>query len=98
VIISETGADAKAGHHGRSDELFTEECQAHIYEEQVAMISEADYVCGMTPWLLYDFRSERRQTIFNQGFNRKGLIAQDKKTRKMAFDVLARFYHSYERE
>jgi beta-glucuronidase len=98
VIISETGADAKAGHHGGVRELFTEECQANIYEQQIAMISEAEYVCGMTPWLLYDFRSERRQTEFNQGFNRKGLIAQDKKTRKQAFDVLATFYHSFERE
>ena len=96
VIISETGADAKSGHHGRDDELYTEECQARIYAQQVATIAAADYICGLTPWLLYDFRSERRQTVFNQGFNRKGLIAENKKTRKQAFDVLAKFYHSYE--
>jgi len=30
VMITETGADALAGHHGRSDELFTEECQARV--------------------------------------------------------------------
>ena len=93
VIISETGADAKAGHHGRPDEFFTEECQAHVYEQQIAYLAEAPYVCGLTPWLLYDFRSERRQTVFNQGFNRKGLIAEDKKTRKSAFSVLARHYN-----
>ena len=96
VIISETGADAKSGHHGRDDELYTEECQARIYAQQIATIATADYICGLTPWLLYDFRSERRQTVFNQGFNRKGLIAENKKTRKQAFDVLAKFYHSYE--
>lgn len=98
VIISETGADAKSGHHGSDDELYTEECQARIYAQQVATIAAADYICGLTPWLLYDFRSERRQTVFNQGFNRKGLIAENKKTRKQAFDVLAKFYHSYERK
>ena len=92
VIISETGADAKAGHHGASNEFFTEECQAHIYEQQIAHLAAAPYVCGMTPWLLYDFRSERRQTVFNQGFNRKGLIAEDKTTRKLAFGVLSRYY------
>ncbi len=92
VIISETGADALAGHHGRADEFFTEECQAEVYEQQIAHLESAPYVCGMTPWLLYDFRSERRQTVFNQGFNRKGLIAEDKKTRKRAFEVLAAFY------
>ena len=98
VIISETGADAKSGFHGRDDELYTEECQARIYAQQVASIASVDYICGLTPWLLYDFRSERRQTVFNQGFNRKGLIAEDKQTRKLAFDVLAQFYHSYEKE
>ena len=44
------------------------------------------------PWLLYDFRSERRQTVFNQGFNRTGLIAKDKTTRKLAIEVLRAFY------
>jgi len=93
VILSETGADALAGHHGRLDEFFTEECQAHVYAQQIERLSRAPYICGMTPWLLYDFRSERRQTVFNQGFNRKGLIAEDKKTRKRAFEVLAHYYH-----
>lgn len=92
VIVSETGADALAGHHGDASEFFTEECQARVYEQQIAHLASAPYVCGMTPWLLYDFRSERRQTLFNQGFNRKGLIAEDKKTRKLAFEVLARHY------
>jgi len=92
VLISETGADALAGHHGREDELFTEECQARMYRGQIAIANTADYICGMTPWLLYDFRSERRQTVFNRGFNRKGLIAEDKYTRKLAFEVLAQAY------
>jgi beta-glucuronidase len=94
VLISETGADALAGHHGREDELFTEECQARMYRGQIAIADTADYICGMTPWLLYDFRSERRQTVFNAGFNRKGLIAEDKATRKLAFEVLARAYRT----
>jgi beta-glucuronidase len=51
-----------------------------------------DYVCGIAPWLLYDFLSERRQTIFNKGFNRKGVIAQDKKTRKLGFYALKQAY------
>jgi beta-glucuronidase len=36
--------------------------------------------------------SERRQTIFNKGFNRKGVIAQDKKTRKLGFYALKDAY------
>lgn len=94
LIISETGADALAGKHGADSELFTEECQARVYSGQIARLRGVPYICGMTPWLLYDFRSPRRQTVFNQGLNRKGLIAEDKKTRKKAFYVLADYYHS----
>lgn len=46
-------------------------------------------VCGIAPWLLYDFRSERRHTVFNQGFNRKGVITEDKTTGKLGFHALA---------
>jgi len=94
VLISETGADAMSGHHGSKTELFTEECQAEILKTQVEMSFSTSYVCGIAPWLLYDFRSERRQTVFNQGFNRKGVIAEDKKTRKLGFYALAKSYQA----
>lgn len=92
VLITETGADAKAGHHGRDDELFTEECQARILGEQVRISAAKAFICGIAPWLLYDFRSERRHTLFNGGFNRKGVIAEDKRTRKLGFQALADSY------
>lgn len=92
VVISETGADALAGHHGGERELFTEECQAAIFRDQIAEVREVDWICGFFPWLLYDFRSPRRQTRFQKGMNRKGLIAEDKATRKLAFDVIRQFY------
>jgi beta-glucuronidase len=94
VVISETGADALAGHRGGATELFTEDCQAEIYRRQIEIVGRAPYVQGFCPWLLYDFRSERRQTRFQQGWNRKGLIAEDKATKKLAFDVLARHYRA----
>jgi beta-glucuronidase len=94
VVISETGADALAGHRGASSELFTEDCQAEIYRRQIDLIRNVPYIVGFVPWLLYDFASERRQTEFNRGFNRKGLIADDKARRKLAFDVLAAYYRS----
>ena len=92
VVISETGADARAGHHGGDRQLFTEECQAEFFRRQVAVVAPADYVRGFCPWLLYDFRTERRQTGFQRGFSRKGLIAEDKSTKKLAFDVLRECY------
>lgn len=95
VLISETGADALAGHRGGERELFTEDCQADVLRRQFEMVRDVPYVRGFVPWLLYDFASERRQTVFNRGFNRKGLIAEDKRTRKLAFEVLARLYAAH---
>jgi beta-glucuronidase len=92
VVISEVGADALAGHRGGTRELFTEDCQADIYRHQFAIIARAPWLRGFCPWLLYDFRSARRQTRFQRGFNRKGLIAEDKRTKKLAFAVIAEHY------
>lgn len=92
VVISETGADALAGHHGGVRQLFTEECQAEYFRQQIALVSHVEYVRGFCPWLLYDFRTERRQTGFQRGFSRKGLIADDKSTKKLAFEVVRASY------
>lgn len=92
VVISEFGAGAKAGHHGSIDEKFTEEYMEHVYEQQIETIKKLDYVKGMTPWILYDFTCPRRQNKFQNGYNRKGLIAEDKKTKKKAFYTLQNFY------
>ena len=89
VIISETGADALAGYHDAAAPLFSEERQVAFYQGQCEAISRAPYVRGLATWLLYDFRSLRRQTRPQGGFNRKGLIAEDKRTRKAAFATLA---------
>lgn len=92
VVISETGADGVPGMHGGERQLFTEECQAAVFREQIAIVADVPYVRGFIPWLLYDYRTERRQTQFQKGISRKGLIADDKQTRKLAFDTIARWY------
>ncbi|MDY0091577.1 MAG: glycoside hydrolase family 2 TIM barrel-domain containing protein [Candidatus Vecturithrix sp.] len=92
VIITETGAGALAGHHGTTSDMFTEEYMARVYTRQIETIRKLDYVKGMSPWILYDFRASRRYNRFQRGYNRKGLIAQDKQTKKLAFYVLQKFY------
>ena len=92
VIISETGADALSGWRDPRRPLSSEDRQAEIYRAQFEMLERASYICGVSPWLLYDFRSERRQSSLQRGFNRKGLIAEDKQTIKQAFGVLAGIY------
>lgn len=92
VVITEFGAGAEAGNHGTADEMFTEEFQERVYREQVRVIAKTPYIKGMSPWILYDFRSPRRTNRFQRGYNRKGLLAEDKGRRKKAFAVLQEFY------
>ncbi len=92
VLISETGADAVSGNHSLTSELYSEEHQADVYRQQIHYLSQTPYISGMTPWILYDFKTERRQNRYQQGYNLKGLIAADHQTRKLAFEVLATFY------
>ena len=96
VIISETGADGSPGHRGAGRVLFTEDWQAEFYRQQFSRITATPYVAGLAAWLLYDFRTERRQTSFQRGFNRKGLIGADKSTAKLAFHALADCYRTRE--
>ncbi|MBS8260703.1 glycoside hydrolase family 2 [Roseibium polysiphoniae] len=92
VVISETGADGDHTELGPKSGLFSIDYQREVYERQIETLRELSYIKGISPWILYDFRVERRQNVFQRGFNRKGLIAADKTTRKPAFDVLRAFY------
>lgn len=94
VVISETGAGAKARQRGGIDEHFTEDMQKNVYEQQVLMLKKTTYIRGMSPWILFDFRCPRRTNFFQKGFNLKGLIAEDRKYKKPAFYVLQNFYNS----
>ncbi len=92
VIMTEFGACAVNGFHASHDVLFTEERQEWIFRRQVEVFAQCPYIKGYSPWLLYDFRSPRRLNHFQAHYNRKGLIASDKKTRKKAFSVMADYY------
>ena len=94
VIITEFGAVALQGLHGSASDKGTEECQADVYEKQIAVLREIDYIRGMTPWILFDFRCPRRTSSIQNYYNRKGLLAEDMTYRKPAFYVLQRFYQS----
>lgn len=92
VVISETGADGDSTDQGPKRGLFSLAYQDEVYAKQIETLRGLDYVKGMSPWILYDFRVERRQGIFQRGWNRKGLIAADKATKKPAFHRLAAYY------
>ncbi|MHA7848480.1 glycoside hydrolase family 2 protein [Serratia sp. D1N4] len=92
VVITETGAEGVLGDHAPQSGPFSEHYMAEVYRKQTAYLPKLGYVRGFTPWLLYDYRSERRQNPYQRGLNCKGLIAADKHTRKAAFYILRDFY------
>jgi beta-glucuronidase len=92
VVICEFGADARAGERGGIGDRWTEDYQAWLYERQIEVFRSCSYIKGVTPWILYDFRCPRRLNHYQEGFNRKGLVDADRKTKKLAFDVLATYY------
>ena len=92
VIISEFGGGAKAGLHGDKGQRWTEEFQANLYRENLAMLDKIEGLAGTCPWVLKDFRSPRRPLPgIQDGFNRMGLFS-DKGQRKEAFYVLRDWY------
>jgi beta-glucuronidase len=94
VIISEFGAGAKYGLRGEKDERWTEEYQEYLYTETLKMIDNIDQLKGVSPWILFDFRSPRRVLpIIQDDYNRKGLVSE-KGEKKKAFYVLKKYYDS----
>ena len=92
IVISEFGADAKAGLHGDALARFSEEYQADLYRHQLAMLQRIPGLSGLSPWILVDFRSPRRPLpSIQDGWNRKGLVGSDG-AKKQAFFVLRKFY------
>jgi beta-glucuronidase len=97
-FISEFGAGTVAGRHGGNDECWTEEYQAELYRQTLAMYDRESGFSGTSPWILMDFRSPRRQLHGIQDFfNRKGVISE-KGQKKKAFYVLQSFYKMKKQE
>ena len=98
LFISETGAGALGGFHGDSLTVWSEEYQARYFKEQTAMFKRMpEGFSGVSPWILADFRSPRRNNpIYQEGWNRKGLIDQHG-NKKQAFFILRDYYREMEK-
>ncbi|MEO6252412.1 MAG: glycoside hydrolase family 2 TIM barrel-domain containing protein [Ferruginibacter sp.] len=98
LFISETGAEALGGFHADSLTRWSEEFQEWFYQEQIKMMKRmpANFV-GLSPWILSDFRSPKRNNpMYQEGWNNKGLFDQ-KGRKKKAFYVLKAFYDEIEK-
>jgi beta-glucuronidase len=99
LFISETGAGALGGFHGDSLTVWSEEYQAWYFKEQTEMLRRMpEGFSGVSPWILADFRSPRRNNpVYQQGWNRKGLISQQG-NKKAAFFILRNYYNDMEKK
>ena len=92
VFISEFGGGAKYEYHGDKNLRWTEEFQEELYIQSLAMLDKIDGLCGMSPWILTDFRSPRRTLPgIQDDFNRKGVLSE-KGEKKKAYYILQDYY------
>lgn len=92
MIMSEIGGGALQGFHGETNERWTEEYQEDVYKYNIEMMRNIEFLQGVSPWILMDFRSPRRHLKrIQKDFNRKGLISE-KGVRKKAFYILQDYY------
>jgi len=100
LIMSEFGGEALYGNHGSSDTAssWSEEYQEQVYKDQLTMFKKISFLRGTAPWILADFRSPgRMHPIYQQGWNRKGLLS-DKGFKKKAWFVLHDYYKEMEKK
>ncbi len=94
VFISEFGGEALSGSKGPTDEAshWTEEYQETIYKKQIEMFGTIPNLCGVCPWILFDYRSlGRMNQTYQNGYNRKGLLSE-KGEKKKAWYIMREFY------
>lgn len=94
VFISEFGGEALYGSNGPTDEAayWTEEYQKQIYIDQIEMFNTIPNLCGVSPWLLFDYRSPgRMHPVYQNGYNRKGLLSE-KGEKKKAWYTMNEYY------
>ncbi|MBT8311966.1 MAG: beta galactosidase jelly roll domain-containing protein [Eudoraea sp.] len=96
MIMSEVGGGALQGYHGMPNERWTEEYQESVYKYNIEMLKNIEFLAGVSPWILMDFRSARRHLKkIQKDFNRKGLISEQG-VRKKAFYTLQEYYKDME--
>lgn len=96
LLITEFGGEALYGQSGDETVVssWSEDYQAKLYRDNIRMFENIPNLCGVSPWILFDFRSPFRFHPANQdGWNRKGLVS-DQGMRKKAWYIMRDYYRS----
>ncbi len=93
VIISEFGCEALCGKTGNrtAASSWSEDFQADQYLKNLEMFDMIPNLAGISPWILFDFRSPFRFHPDQDGWNRKGLVS-DQGIRKKAWYIIHDYY------
>lgn len=96
LIISEFGGEALYGQSGDENTAssWSEDYQAKLYRDNLQMFDNIPNLRGISPWVLFDFRSPFRFHPTNQDdWNRKGLVS-DQGLRKKAWYIMRDYYNN----
>jgi len=98
IFLSEFGAGAQPGKHDPKQGKWSEEYQAELLEKVLNIARE--HACGASIWVLADFMDPSRVSmkITNGLVNNKGLVSEDRKYRKLAYEKVKQIYNQWKRE
>ncbi len=89
VMLTEFGADAIAGFHTLSPQMFSEEFQVELLRKYCETLDELDFVIGEHVWNLADFMT--KQGINRVIGNRKGVFTRDRQPKMAAYYLRERW-------
>lgn len=98
VLLSEFGAGACLGFHDPKSCKWSEEYQSELIEKILNIARK--HSCGCAIWNFADFADPSRVSMkITNGFtNNKGLVSEDRKYRKLAFDKVKNIYNKWKRD
>lgn len=94
LLITEFGGEALYGQSGDEEvaSSWSEDYQAKLFKDNITMFGNIPNLRGVSPWVLFDFRSPFRFHPTNQeDWNRKGLVS-DQGFRKKAWYIMKEYY------
>lgn len=83
MMMTEFGGDALPGVHNLPGELWTEEYQADLLKEMIAVIRRSGFMCGEQVWSFADFRTGQNYT--RAYGNHKGVFTRDRQPKRAAY-------------
>ncbi|MFX1389342.1 MAG: glycoside hydrolase family 2 protein [Promethearchaeota archaeon] len=86
-IYTEFGAGAKFGFRADWNKQlkYSEEKQLEVLDYTIRTINSKDYYAGWLIWIYRDFKSIKRNNLYQQGFNRKGIVSDEKNEKKLIY-------------